>query len=61
MDHVLDILKQLLTDLPGFLDDGSQATNHTSMVSGLWVNSWIVLLATSNLTRLFFEKSMLVL
>lgn len=36
--------------LPGFTDDGTQATNHTSMVSGLWVNSWIVLLAVGVLT-----------
>ncbi len=36
--------------LPGFLDDGSQATNHTSMVSGLWVNSWIVLLGVGVVT-----------
>lgn len=36
--------------LPGFTDDGTQATNRTEMVSGLWVNSWIVLLAVGVLT-----------
>ncbi len=36
--------------LPGFTDDGTQATNHTEMVSGLWVNSWIVLLAVGVIT-----------
>ncbi|KAA9087156.1 aa3-type cytochrome oxidase subunit II [Microbacterium radiodurans] len=36
--------------LPGFTGDGTQATNHTEMVSGLWVNSWIVLLAVGVLT-----------
>ncbi|MFT4135719.1 cytochrome c oxidase subunit II [Microbacterium sp.] len=36
--------------LPGFLDDGSQATNHTAMVSGLWVNSWLVLLGVGVIT-----------
>ncbi len=36
--------------LPGFTDDGTQATNQTEMVSGLWVNSWIVLLAVGVLT-----------
>lgn len=36
--------------LPGFQEDGSQATNHTAMVSGLWVNSWIVLLAVGVIT-----------
>lgn len=36
--------------LPGFVDDGTPATNHTEMVSGLWVNSWIVLLAVGVVT-----------
>jgi cytochrome c oxidase subunit 2 len=36
--------------LPGFQEDGSQATNHTEMVSGLWTNSWIVLLAVGVIT-----------
>ncbi|MEZ3160854.1 cytochrome c oxidase subunit II [Microbacterium sp. BWT-B31] len=36
--------------LPGFVEDGTQATNHTAMVSGLWVNSWIVLLAVGVIT-----------
>ncbi|MFT4052506.1 MAG: cytochrome c oxidase subunit II [Microbacterium sp.] len=41
---------QLNGFLPGFTDDGTQATNHTSMVSGLWVNSWIVLLGVGVIT-----------
>ena len=41
---------QLNGFLPGFTDDGTQATNHTEMVSGLWVNSWIVLLAVGVIT-----------
>ncbi|GAA1695101.1 cytochrome c oxidase subunit II [Microbacterium sediminicola] len=36
--------------LPGFTEDGTQATNHTEMVSGLWVNSWIVLLVVGLIT-----------
>ena len=36
---------QLNGFLPGFTEDGTQATDRTEMVSGLWVNSWIVLLA----------------
>jgi cytochrome c oxidase subunit 2 len=36
--------------LPGFQDDGVQATNHTEMISGLWVNSWIVLLVVGVIT-----------
>ncbi|QEW00271.1 cytochrome c oxidase subunit II [Microbacterium caowuchunii] len=36
--------------LPGFVEDGTPATNHTEMVSGLWVNSWIVLLAVGVVT-----------
>lgn len=36
--------------LPGFVDDGTPATNHTDMVAGLWVNSWIVLLAVGIVT-----------
>lgn len=36
--------------LPGFTEDGVPATNHTEMISGLWVNSWIVLLAVGVVT-----------
>jgi cytochrome c oxidase subunit 2 len=36
--------------LPGFTDDGTFATDRTEMVSGLWVNSWIVLLAVGVIT-----------
>jgi cytochrome c oxidase subunit 2 len=36
--------------LPGFVESGQPATNHTEMVSGLWVNSWIVLLAVGVIT-----------
>ena len=36
--------------LPGFVEEGPQATNRTEMVSGLWVNSWIVLLAVGVIT-----------
>jgi len=36
--------------LPGFVEDGPAATNHTEMVSGLWVNSWLVLLAVGVVT-----------
>ena len=36
--------------LPGFTEDGTQATNRTEMVSGLWVNSWIVLLVVGVIT-----------
>ena len=36
--------------LPGFVEDGPAATNRTEMVSGLWVNSWIVLLAVGVIT-----------
>ncbi|MFG6445979.1 cytochrome c oxidase subunit II [Microbacterium sp. P07] len=36
--------------LPGFTDDGVPATNRTDMVAGLWVNSWIVLLAVGVVT-----------
>lgn len=36
--------------LPGFTDDGVQATDRTEMVSGLWVNSWIVLLVVGVIT-----------
>ncbi|MDY0829537.1 cytochrome c oxidase subunit II [Microbacterium sp. BG28] len=36
--------------LPGFTEDGQAATNHTDMVAGLWVNSWIVLLAVGVIT-----------
>lgn len=36
--------------LPGFVEDGTPTTNHTEMVSGLWVNSWLVLLAVGVIT-----------
>jgi cytochrome c oxidase subunit 2 len=37
--------------LPGFEDaDAAPATNHTDMVAGLWVNSWIVLLTVGVIT-----------
>ncbi len=36
--------------LPGFDEDGAPTTNHTEMVSGLWVNSWIVLLVVGVIT-----------
>jgi len=36
--------------LPGFTEDGVPATDRTEMVSGLWVNSWIVLLAVGVVT-----------
>lgn len=36
--------------LPGFTEDGVPATNRTDLVSGLWVNSWIVLLAVGVVT-----------
>jgi len=36
--------------LPGFQADGVPATNHTERVSGLWVNSWIVLLIVGIIT-----------
>jgi cytochrome c oxidase subunit 2 len=36
--------------LPGFQEDGVFATNHTEMISGLWVNSWIVLLVVGVVT-----------
>jgi cytochrome c oxidase subunit 2 len=35
--------------LPGF-EDSQPATNHTEMVSSLWVNSWIVLLVVGLVT-----------
>ncbi|MEV7691716.1 cytochrome c oxidase subunit II [Microbacterium sp. NPDC089189] len=41
---------QLNGFLPGFVEDGTPATNHTEMVSGLWVNSWIVLLVVGIIT-----------
>jgi cytochrome c oxidase subunit II len=42
---------QLNGFLPGFEEEGAPpATNHTEMVSGLWVNSWIVLLAVGVVT-----------
>lgn len=36
--------------LPGFLADEAPTTNRTEMVSGLWVNSWIVLLVVGVIT-----------
>lgn len=36
--------------LPGFVEDGTAATNQTERVSGLWVNSWIVLLVVGVIT-----------
>jgi len=36
--------------LPGFVEDGTAATNQTDRVAGLWVNSWIVLLAVGMIT-----------
>ncbi|MFV0375090.1 cytochrome c oxidase subunit II [Microbacterium sp.] len=36
--------------LPGFTEDGVPATDRTEMVSGLWVNSWIVLLVVGAIT-----------
>jgi cytochrome c oxidase subunit II len=36
--------------LPGFVEDGTPATNRTDMVAGMWVNSWIVLLAVGIIT-----------
>lgn len=36
--------------LPGFIENGPATTNRTEMVSGLWVNSWIVLLAVGVIT-----------
>ncbi len=41
---------QLHGFLPGFTEDGQAATNHTDMVAGLWVNSWIVLLVVGVVT-----------
>ncbi|MGN6128225.1 MAG: aa3-type cytochrome oxidase subunit II [Humibacter sp.] len=35
---------QLHGFLPGFINGETPVTNHTDMVSSLWVNSWIVLL-----------------
>jgi cytochrome c oxidase subunit 2 len=40
---------QLHGFLPGF-EDSRPATNHTEMVSSLWVNSWIVLLVVGLVT-----------
>lgn len=36
--------------LPGFVEDGTPATDRTEMVSGLWVSSWIVLLIVGVIT-----------
>ncbi|QPE05613.1 cytochrome c oxidase subunit II [Microbacterium schleiferi] len=41
---------QLNGFLPGFVEDGAPVTNHTEMISGLWVNSWIVLLVVGIIT-----------
>ena len=41
---------QLNGFLPGFEETGQPATNRTEMVSALWVNSWIVLLAVGVIT-----------
>ncbi|MFB7842051.1 cytochrome c oxidase subunit II [Microbacterium sp. NPDC056052] len=36
--------------LPGFIEDGTPATNQTDRVAALWVNSWIVLLIVGLIT-----------
>ena len=36
--------------LPGFVEDGTPTTNQTETVSGLWVTSWVVLLAVGVIT-----------
>ncbi|WP_394289540.1 cytochrome c oxidase subunit II [Microbacterium sp.] len=36
--------------LPGFDEEGGQATNQTSMIAGLWTTSWIVILAVGVIT-----------
>ena len=36
--------------LPGFEEGAAPTTNHTEMISGLWVNSWIVLLVVGIVT-----------
>ncbi|OIU87547.1 cytochrome c oxidase subunit II [Microbacterium sp. AR7-10] len=36
--------------LPGFVEDGTPATNQTETVSGLWVTSWVVLLTVGVIT-----------
>ncbi len=36
--------------LPGFVEDGTAATNQTDRVAALWVNSWIVLLGVGVIT-----------
>ncbi|MDF2492687.1 MAG: heme/copper-type cytochrome/quinol oxidase, subunit 2 [Microbacterium sp.] len=41
---------QLHGYLPGFVEDGTPTTNRVDMVAGLWVNSWIVLLAVGIVT-----------
>lgn len=41
---------QLNGFLPGFVEEGVPATNRTEMISGLWVNSWIVLLIVGVIT-----------
>jgi cytochrome c oxidase subunit 2 len=41
---------QLHGFLPGFVEDGTAATNQTDRVASLWVNSWIVLLAVGVIT-----------
>ncbi|THG33440.1 aa3-type cytochrome oxidase subunit II [Naasia lichenicola] len=41
---------QLHGFLPGFQEDQPAVTNHADLVSALWVNSWIVLLAVGVVT-----------
>src|SRR3546814_16786999 len=41
---------QLHGFLPGFQEDGVPTTDRVDMVSGLWVNSWIVLLVVGLVT-----------
>lgn len=36
--------------MPGFVEDGTPATNHTDMVGGLWTTSWVVLLVVGLIT-----------
>ncbi|WP_309066323.1 aa3-type cytochrome oxidase subunit II [Microbacterium sp.] len=36
--------------LPGFVEDGTATTNQTERVAGLWVTSWVVLLAVGLIT-----------
>lgn len=41
---------QLNGYLPGFVEDGTPATDKTDQVAALWVNSWIVLLGVGLIT-----------